>query len=249
MKKRGCLNYTGQPLFVITSYSIHYTKLYELFGHEKGAFTGATDSRKGYFEVADGGTIFLDEVAELPLSTQVRLLRVLESGEFIRVGSRITSYNVCYTKLLRTPALFLGSCFAGEIGYRMAAGKLKVMTNPHGTLFNPFSVAGALDRFISGHVYTAGDIYLHQNRYMSLDHHTAFSSYDPEVLVERLNDTGKAASSFLKDASFLFVTFGTSYIYTLRESGAIVANCHKLPSSLFTRVITSYSIHYTKLYE
>jgi DNA-binding NtrC family response regulator len=62
----------------------------ELFGHEKGAFTGATDSRKGYFEVANGGTIFLDEVAELPLSTQVRLLRVLESGEFIRVGSSRT---------------------------------------------------------------------------------------------------------------------------------------------------------------
>lgn len=59
----------------------------ELFGHEKGAFTGATDSRKGYFEVAHGGSIFLDEVAELPLSTQVRLLRVLETGEFIRVGS------------------------------------------------------------------------------------------------------------------------------------------------------------------
>lgn len=59
----------------------------ELFGHEKGAFTGATDNRKGYFEVADKGTIFLDEVAELPLSTQVRLLRVLESGEYIKVGS------------------------------------------------------------------------------------------------------------------------------------------------------------------
>lgn len=59
----------------------------ELFGHEKGSFTGAHESRQGYFEVADGGTIFLDEVAELPLSTQVRLLRVLESGEFLRVGS------------------------------------------------------------------------------------------------------------------------------------------------------------------
>jgi DNA-binding NtrC family response regulator len=59
----------------------------ELFGHEKGSFTGAYESRKGYFEVANGGTIFLDEVAELPLSTQVRLLRVLETGEFMRVGS------------------------------------------------------------------------------------------------------------------------------------------------------------------
>lgn len=59
----------------------------ELFGHEKGSFTGAVASRKGYFEEADGGTIFLDEVAELPLTTQARLLRVLESGEFLKVGS------------------------------------------------------------------------------------------------------------------------------------------------------------------
>ena len=62
----------------------------ELFGHEKGSFTGATADRKGYFEVADGGTIFLDEVGELPLATQVRLLRVLEAGEFIKVGSSKT---------------------------------------------------------------------------------------------------------------------------------------------------------------
>ncbi len=67
----------------------------ELFGHEKGAFTGAHESRKGYFEVANEGTIFLDEVAELPLSTQVRLLRVLETGEFIRVGSsKVIKTNV-----------------------------------------------------------------------------------------------------------------------------------------------------------
>ena len=67
----------------------------ELFGHEKGSFTGAHEARKGYFEVVDGGTIFLDEVAELPLSTQVRLLRVLESGEFMRVGSsKVLKTNV-----------------------------------------------------------------------------------------------------------------------------------------------------------
>ena len=67
----------------------------ELFGHEKGSFTGAHEARKGYFEVANGGTIFLDEVAELPLSTQVRLLRVLESGEFMRVGSsKVVKTNV-----------------------------------------------------------------------------------------------------------------------------------------------------------
>ena len=67
----------------------------ELFGHEKGAFTGATETRKGYFEEADGGTLFLDEVAELPLPTQARLLRVLQSGEFIKVGSsKVQKTNV-----------------------------------------------------------------------------------------------------------------------------------------------------------
>ena len=67
----------------------------ELFGHEKGAFTGATQTRSGYFEVADGGTIFLDEVGELPMTTQVRLLRVLENGEFIKVGSsKVQKTNV-----------------------------------------------------------------------------------------------------------------------------------------------------------
>ena len=72
----------------------------ELFGHEKGSFTGAHEARKGYFEVANGGTIFLDEVAELPLSTQVRLLRVLESGEFLKVGS---------SKVIRTDVRVVGA--------------------------------------------------------------------------------------------------------------------------------------------
>lgn len=94
----------------------------ELFGHEKGSFTGATADRKGYFEVADGGTIFLDEVGELPLSTQVRLLRVLEMGEFIKVGSSKTQKTnvrvVAATNLNMVQAIRDGR-FREDLFYRL----------------------------------------------------------------------------------------------------------------------------------
>lgn len=96
----------------------------ELFGHEKGAFTSATSDRKGYFEVADGGTIFLDEVGELPLSTQVRLLRVLEAGEFMRVGSsKVQKTNVrvvAATNLHMQDAIRNGR-FREDLYYRLNA--------------------------------------------------------------------------------------------------------------------------------
>jgi len=95
----------------------------ELFGHEKGAFTGATNKRSGYFEVADGGTIFLDEVGELPLSTQVRLLRVLESGEYIKVGSsKVEKTNVRIVAATNTnmdEAIRLGK-FREDLFYRLS---------------------------------------------------------------------------------------------------------------------------------
>ena len=95
----------------------------ELFGHEKGAFTGATSTRKGYFEVADGGTIFLDEVGELPLTTQVRLLRVLENGEFIKVGSsQVQKTNVrivAATNLKMDSAIQKGK-FREDLYYRLS---------------------------------------------------------------------------------------------------------------------------------
>jgi len=94
----------------------------ELFGHEKGAFTGAHDSRKGYFEVADGGTLFLDEVAELPLSTQVRLLRVLESGEFMKVGSSKsikTNVRVIAATNVNIPTAISKGKFREDLYYRL----------------------------------------------------------------------------------------------------------------------------------
>ena len=95
----------------------------ELFGHEKGAFTGATANRSGYFEVADGGTIFLDEVGELPLATQVRLLRVLETGEFIKVGSsKVEKTNVrivAATNIKMDEAIKKGK-FREDLFYRLS---------------------------------------------------------------------------------------------------------------------------------
>ena len=94
----------------------------ELFGHEKGSFTGAHEARKGYFEVADGGTIFLDEVAELPLSTQVRLLRVLETGEFIKVGSSKplkTNVRIVAATNVNIPEAISKGKFREDLYYRL----------------------------------------------------------------------------------------------------------------------------------
>jgi len=102
----------------------------ELFGHEKGSFTGAHEARKGYFEVADGGTIFLDEVAEMPLATQARLLRVLESGEFIRVGSSKTQKTnvrvVAATNVDVQEAVYAGK-FREDLYYRLNTVPIKVL--------------------------------------------------------------------------------------------------------------------------
>ena len=99
----------------------------ELFGHEKGSFTGAQSTRKGYFEVADGGTIFLDEVGELPLTTQVRLLRVLENGEFMKVGSsEVQKTNVrivAATNLNMQTAIKKGK-FREDLYYRLSTVEL-----------------------------------------------------------------------------------------------------------------------------
>lgn len=94
----------------------------ELFGHEKGSFTGATETRKGYFETANGGTLFLDEVAELPLTTQVRLLRVLQTGEFLKVGSskvQKTDVRVVAATNINLPHAIRTGKFREDLYYRL----------------------------------------------------------------------------------------------------------------------------------
>ena len=101
----------------------------ELFGHEKGSFTGAHESRKGYFEVADGGTIFLDEVAELPIQTQVRLLRILETGEFIKVGSSKvlkTNVRIVAATNINIPEAIKKGKFREDLYYRLSTVPINV---------------------------------------------------------------------------------------------------------------------------
>tara|TARA_B100001029_G_scaffold165355_1_gene156945 strand:+ start:2329 stop:3600 length:1272 start_codon:yes stop_codon:yes gene_type:complete len=101
----------------------------ELFGHEKGAFTGATNARSGYFEVADGGTIFLDEVGELPLPTQVRLLRILENGEFIKVGSskvQKTDVRIVAATNINTIEAIKKGKFREDLYYRLSTVEINL---------------------------------------------------------------------------------------------------------------------------
>ena len=126
----------------------------ELFGHEKGAFTGATESRKGYFEVADGGTIFLDEVAELPLSTQVRLLRVLETGEFIRVGSsrvQKTNVRVIAASNVDVPQAIENNRFREDLFYRLNVIPIRVPPLSERREDIPLLAGYFFDRFLKEH--------------------------------------------------------------------------------------------------
>lgn len=101
----------------------------ELFGHEKGAFTGATSTRSGYFEVADGGTIFLDEVGELPMTTQDRLLRVLENGEFIKVGSSLvqkTNVRIVAATNVNMDSAIKKNKFREDLYYRLSTVEINI---------------------------------------------------------------------------------------------------------------------------
>ena len=135
--------------------------------------------------------------------------------------------------------LLVGSCFADEIGEKMVRGGFEAMVNPFGTLYNPASIAASLLRSISEKEYTADSVELIQSEsdgmWHSWMHHSSFSSLDVATLVERINGTTHCVADFLREADVLIVTMGTAIIYRLKETGMLVANCHKQLDSLFVR--------------
>jgi hypothetical protein len=134
-----------------------------------------------------------------------------------------------------TPVMFIGSCFAAEIGSKMTEGKMKVMINPTGIVYNPHSVGNAIDIILENRIFTEHDMYNYEGKHISFSHSTDFSSESISKALDRINSSTSDAHHFLKKARFLFISFGTARIYRFKENNIIVSNCHKLPQSFFSR--------------
>ena len=134
-----------------------------------------------------------------------------------------------------TPSFFIGSCFSDNIGRKLDKSKFPVMLNPFGVLYNPVSIYNGLNAIINKKIIAGNDLVFHNNLYHSFLFHGSFSSISNEKLLLKCNDTIDEANAFLKKSSFIFITFGTSYVYEYKETGEIVSNCHKIPDSEFKR--------------
>jgi len=130
--------------------------------------------------------------------------------------------------------VFIGSCFAASVGSKFEEGKMKVLINPSGTVYNPVSVCNTLESITRDKTYSVNDLVQYKNRWLSLDHYTNFSAEDPETVIKRINDITGKAREFFASATYLFITFGTSRVYRWKETGKIVSNCHKIPASYFS---------------
>jgi GSCFA family len=132
--------------------------------------------------------------------------------------------------------LFLiGSCFTKNIGNKLNELKFDVDINPFGVLYNPLSVKNSLDILLNNRKFTFDDLQFHNDLWFSYSHHSSFSHSDKQICLNQINDRIKIASQQLMNSDFLFITFGTSYVYQLKKTGEIVSNCHKIPAKEFKR--------------
>lgn len=131
--------------------------------------------------------------------------------------------------------LFIGSCFTVNIGEQMEKLCYPVDINPFGILYNPAAIAGCLNRLTEGTPFSEKDIFTHNGLCHSYLHHGSFSGETPDETLQKINQRLAHSSTFVREAGFLFLTLGTAWVYELRASGNIVANCHKVPADQFRR--------------
>lgn len=137
--------------------------------------------------------------------------------------------------------MMLGSCFSDNIGRRLLDGLFDVDVNPMGTLYNPASIASALDDIMERREFAAADLFEHDGRWHSFAHHSRFSGTDPEKVLKGINSRLRTAHDNLRLGRVLIVTLGTAWIFSLRATGRVVSNCHKLPQAMFERSRMSVS--------
>ncbi|MGE0560191.1 MAG: GSCFA domain-containing protein [Flavobacteriales bacterium] len=135
--------------------------------------------------------------------------------------------------------LLLGSCFTENIGGKLTNYKFKVTTNPFGIIYNPVSLANALNKIIDGYTYTENDLAEHQTKYLSFDHHGSFSSFDKQTCLAKINGEIESAHQQLSNTKTIIITLGTAWVYELIDNNKIVANCHKIPAKNFTKRLLS----------
>jgi hypothetical protein len=135
----------------------------------------------------------------------------------------------------RDNLLLIGSCFTENMSERLALHKFKTLSNPHGILFNPLSVAQSLDSYIDNRQYTTDDLFYLNELWNSWDHHTRFSDIDQQSALDRINQSQQTAGGFIKTAGWVMITLGSSFQYYLKDSGRHVANNHRAPAQWFEK--------------
>ena len=140
-------------------------------------------------------------------------------------------WKMDYTKSM----MLLGSCFSENIGQKLLDLKFDVDMNPFGILYNPISIANSLQILLEKRVFTENDLFQDQGLWNSYYHHSRFSDVNRQAALEKINDRIALSREFLLKTDFLVITFGTSWVYELKETGKVVTNCHKVPSAQFKR--------------
>ncbi len=131
--------------------------------------------------------------------------------------------------------LLIGSCFTEHISDRLQQHKFRVLSNPHGILFNPLSVASSLDGYIEGKLYKKEDLFQLNELWNSWDHHTRFSDIDADTALNNINSSQAAGGAFIKHADWVIITLGSAFQYYLKENGKPVANNHRAPAQWFEK--------------
>lgn len=132
----------------------------------------------------------------------------------------------------------LGSCFVENIGEQFDYYKFQNLRNPFGILYHPLALEQFIHRVVKGYIYTADDVFFHNERWHSFSAHSVLSDPDKEKLINKLNERSLETYEFLKTATHIIITLGTSWVYKTREKDEAVANCHKLPQHNFHKEIT-----------